>query len=184
MQSGFSIQLGALGKRPDLNRYSNLNSLNAGDVYVKESGNIFRIRYGVFPDRASADRYLSSVKAKGYRDAYIVPEEGAMIGGSTSPGNTGENPTPPPPVTNNPTQGNYKIQLAALSSTRWFNPSTTILSLGQIEDRRRGNLTIKLLSSFSSMEAAQRALNVVKQNGFPTAFIVLDQNGNLERIRN
>lgn len=185
VQSGFSIQLGAVGKRPDLNRYNNLNSINAGDVYIKESGNLFRVRYGVFPDRGSANRYLSSVKAKGYRDAYIVAEAGAIIGGSTTPGGGGggANPTPPP-VTNNPTQGNYKIQLAALSSTRWFNPSTTILSLGQIEDRPRGNLIIKLLSSFSTMEAAQRALNVVKQNGFPTAFIVLDQSGKLERIRN
>lgn len=183
VQSGFAIQLGALGKRPDLGRYSDLNSINAGDVYVKASGNLFRIRYGVFPDRSSANRYLSAVKAKGYRDAYIIEEEGASIGTTPPPSGNNGNPTTPP-VTDNPAQGNYKIQLAALSTTRWFNPSTTILSLGRIEDRPRGNLTIKLLSSFSNMQAAQRALQVVKQNGFPTAFIVLDQNGNLERIRN
>lgn len=183
IQSGFSIQLGALGKRPDLNEYSNLNSINAGDVYVKEARNIFRVRYGVFPDRSSANRYLAAVKAKGYRDAYIVAEEGASVGNNPSPA-TGGDAVQPPPVNNNPQQGNYKIQLAALSTTRWFNPSTAILSLGSIEDRPRGNLTIKLLSSFSSLQAAQQALNVVKQNGFPTAFIVLDQNGTLQRIRN
>lgn len=178
LQSGFSIQLGALGKRPELSRYNNLNSINAGDVYIKESGGLFRIRYGVFVDKASANRYLSAVKNKGYKDAYVVPEEGTSIGAN-----------PQPPVIDNPNppinaQGNYKIQLAALKNTRWFNPSTTILSLGQIEDRARGDLTIKLLSSFSSLESAQQALNVVKQNGFATAFIVLDQNGTLQRIRN
>lgn len=177
LQSGYSIQLGALGKRPELRRYSNLNSLNVGDVYIKESGNIYRVRYGVFVDKASADRYLSSVKNKGYKDAYVVPEDGVTITAD-----------PEPPVIDNPnpvtnTSGNYKIQLAALRDTRWFNPSTTILSLGQIENRSRGDLTIKLLSSFSTLGAAQQALNVVKQNGFPTAFIVLDQNGVLNRIK-
>lgn len=178
VRSGFAIQLGAVAKRPDLSRYNDLRALNAGEVYLKESASLYRIRYGVFPDRLTANRYLSAVKAKGYPDAYIVEEEGV------SSGQTGGGAPVTPPVTNNPNQGNYKIQLAALSSTRWFNPSTPVLSLGRIEDRTRGNLTIKLLSSFSSLEAARRALSIVKENGFPTAFIVLDQNGTLERIKN
>ena len=112
------------------------------------------------------------------KEATVVPEEGVSIGAD-----------PQPPVIDNPdppinTQGSYKIQLAALRNTRWFNPSTTILSLGQIEDRPRGDLTIKLLSSFNTLGSAQQALSVVKQNGFATAFIVQDVNGTLQRVKN
>ncbi|GAB5550767.1 MAG: hypothetical protein Sapg2KO_03580 [Saprospiraceae bacterium] len=187
LQSGFSVQLGALGKRPDVNRYSNLNSLNAGDVYIKEEGNVFKVRYGVFPNRADAQRLVSSVRGKGYRDAYVVPENGVSIGGATNPVTNRPPVTNPPvnrpPVTNPPvnTTGSYKIQLAALRNTRFFDPSK-ITSLGTIQDYRRGDLIIKVLGNFGSVQAAQSALLQVKQNGFPTAFIVVDQNGTLQRL--
>ncbi|MEO0340965.1 MAG: SPOR domain-containing protein, partial [Bacteroidota bacterium] len=186
-QSGFSIQLGALSKRPPLSRYDNLSSLNGGDVYVKEGGGKYRVRYGVFPDRAAAQRFLSSVKNRGYRDAYIVAEDGAVIGGSsggsTTPPTTRPNPITQPNPTTNPTntRGNYKIQLAALRNTRWFDGSA-ISNLGTIEDRKRGDLTIKLLGGFQTQSAAQQALTTVKANGFPTAFIVYDNNGQLQRL--
>ncbi|MEM6378762.1 MAG: carboxypeptidase regulatory-like domain-containing protein, partial [Bacteroidota bacterium] len=186
LQSGFSVQLGALGKRPDVNKYSNLNSLNAGDVYIKEDGNIYRVRYGVFPTRADAQRLVSSIRNRGYRDAYVVPESGAAIGGAppaTQPPVTNPPVNNRPPVTNPPANysGNYKIQLAALRNTRFFDPSG-IANLGTIQDYKRGDLTIKVLGSFNSAQEAQNVLAQVKRNGFPTAFIVVDQNGNLQRL--
>jgi tetratricopeptide (TPR) repeat protein len=171
-QSGFAIQLGALGKRPDLGRYNNLNSINAGDVYVKAEGSVYKIRYGVFTDRSEAQRYVSAVRSRGYKDAFVVPENGVTIGGTTNP------PVAQPPVN---TSGSYKIQLAALRNTRFFDPSG-VMSLGTIQDYRRGDLTIKVLGNFNSVQAAQNALTQVKRNGFPTAFIVVDQNGSLQRL--
>lgn len=182
-QSGFSVQLGALGKRPDLNKYSNLNSLNAGDVYIKEGGNVFRVRYGVFPTRADAQRLVNSIRSRGYRDAYVVAEDGVTIGGGTSAPVVNRPPVTNPPVTNPPvnTSGSYKIQLVALRNTRFFDPSG-ITTLGTIQDYTRGDLTIKVLGNFNSVQAAQNALAQVKRNGFPTAFIVVDQNGTLQRL--
>lgn len=179
-QRGFAIQLGALGKRPPLTRYSNLGGVGGGDVYVKPEGNIFKVRYGVFTTRAEANRYISAVKRQGYSDAFVVVEEGAQIGGGgTSPGTQPPGGNNPPPDMGS--GGNYMIQLTALRNTRWFDGSQ-ISYLGTIVDRRKGDLTLKLLSGFRSMAEAQSALQVVKQNGFPTAFIVQDVNGQLQRM--
>ena len=74
------------------------------------------------------------------------------------------------------------IQLTALKNTRWFDPSK-INHLGKVEDRRRGDLTIKLLASYTNMNQALAVLTEVKRLGFPTAFIVQDVNGQLQRVQ-
>ena len=189
LRSGFAIQLGALGKNPPLSNYSNLSSVGGGSVYVKPAGRVFKVRFGVFSARSDANQYLASVRAKGYKDAFVVVEEGTQMGGNNNNnnnsniGNPGANPNPGNNSNNNVgnSNGAYKIQLTALRNTRWFDGSK-VSYLGTIEDRMKGDLTLKLLSGFRSLAEAQNALNVVKQNGFPTAFIVQDINGQLERL--
>jgi hypothetical protein len=48
----------------------------------------------------------------------------------------------------------------------------------------KGDLTLKLLAGFPTLDAAKRALPSVQSAGFKGAFIVLDQNGSLTRVRN
>ena len=62
--------------------------------------------------------------------------------------------------------------------------SSKVSQYGVVQDRvnARG-LTLKLLAGFNSLSDAQLALPRVKNAGFKSAFIVLEQNGVISRVR-
>lgn len=173
MQSGYAVQLGVLSKRPDLSRFDNVRDI--GRVYIVEEGGRYKVRVGVYNSQSAASDRVSSIRSRGYKDAFVVRESGAS--GSASVDDDVYRPDPPV------TGGRYKIQLAALRNTRYFDPSD-IRQYGTIEDFPRGDLTIKLLSGFRTLQEARRALPQVQQRGFSGAFIVEEVNGQLRKVRN
>jgi hypothetical protein len=192
--SGFSVQVAALSK-PGLDQFSELTSI--GQVYSKVENGVYKIRVGVFSTRAQADQALKSIKTEGYKEAFIVTEQGTGQSirpkGYDAPG-TGFTPrgnTPPqsydqnPPVRaaeSRPATGDYMIQLAAYQDIRWFDPAT-VRGLGEIRQSRRDDgLTVMYLSGYTTMEQAIRAWQQVKSNGYNTAYVVRDTNGSLEKV--
>ena len=177
IQSGYSVQLAVLSKPPSMSKFSNVESL--GSVYIKEEGGMYKVRLGVFPNKNDASRLVSSVRSRGYNGAFVVEEQGAAVSGGGVSSGGGQLPAD----TGASTSGSgYKIQLAALRNTRWFDPSK-VNAYGRIEDFPRGDLTIKLLAGFNSLDEARRVLPRVQQNGFPGAFIVQEINGTLQKVR-
>jgi cell division septation protein DedD len=160
-----------------MSAFSNIQTM--GDVYVVQEGGRYKARLGVFTTRSEAQNLVPRVQSRGYNGAFIVEEAG---GSATSGGVTGNNNPPFNPGNNNSVSGTYKIQLAALRNTRWFDPSK-VNQYGTIEDFRRGDLTIKLLSGFRSLDEARRILPSVQRNGFSGAFIVQEVNGQLQKVR-
>ena len=157
---------------------------------------MYKIRVGVFPSEGEAKSALGVVKNKGHRGAFVVKESGVNLG-TKGPNNTPpvtnpnpvnptnpSNPTNPieEPIVGPATSNGYKIQMGAYRNPRYFD-ATKVQGLGVVEDRQKGDLTIKLLSVFSSLDQAKRTLNQVKSVGFRSAFIVYDQNGVLTRVR-
>jgi hypothetical protein len=185
ISTGFAVQVAALSK-DNVTSFSNLASY--GNVYSKLENGKYKIRVGVFNSKEEAQRALSSVKRNGHPSAFVVSESGVNLGSKGS--GPVVQPQPQPPVNpTNPTNPNpgfgtgYKIQMGAYRNPQSFDASK-VQGLGYVEDRRKGDLTIKLLSGFQTLDAAKRALPSVQSAGFSTAFIVLDQNGTLTRVRN
>ncbi len=183
ISTGFSVQVAALSK-DNVASFSKLTSY--GNVYSKLENGKYKIRVGVYNSRTEAQSALNNIKRQGYPTSFVVAESGVNL--DSRGGNS--QPQPQPPIVNNPTNPTnpnvgvgYKIQLGAYRNPQNFN-ATRVQNYGFVEDRRKGNLTIKLLSGFQSLDAAKRALPSVQSAGFKTAFIVLDQNGSLTRVRN
>ena len=73
------------------------------------------------------------------------------------------------------------MQLAAYRNPAYFNPSG-LERYGNIEDRQRDGLTIKLLAGFDDIEEAKQAWRQAKSAGFTTAYIVLDSGIELTKV--
>ena len=170
VQSGYAVQIAAISQ-PDLDRFEQLRSL--GQLYYRNEGRLFKVRLGVFGDRGEAESVLRSVKQNGFTGAFIIEERGGRV-------NTGEQKDTDSGV--DLPIGSYKIQLGAFRNTKSFDASR-INHLGSIEDRKSRNLTIKLLVSFNSEEIAKQVLSEVQSAGFRDAFVVLDEDGVLKKVR-
>lgn len=175
--SGFAVQVAALSK-PGLESFSELTSV--GQVYSKREDGRYKIRVGVFGTKQQARQALSTIKNRGYQEAFIVEEAGS--GNQVTPKGGGT------PASYNQNMGRrsaapaYKVQLAAYRDTRWFDPST-VSGMGQIEERKRSDgLTVKLLAGFDNLEQAKNAMRRAKAAGFNTAFVVQEVNGNLRKV--
>lgn len=170
--SGFAVQVAALSK-VDLNRFNNLNGL--GKVYSKPAGAINKIRVGVYPDKAEAEAVLKQVKQLGYLQAFLVPEEGVQLdGGGGTPQFTGNQSA---------SDSNFFIQLGAYSNPRSFDASR-VAGLGTVINVPKGNLTVKLLAGFNTVEAAEKVIPEVRAKGFSGAYIVTrDAAGNWKRVQ-
>ena len=172
-QQGFAVQVAAV-KSPDLGPYSELN--NFGQIYSKDVSGTHKIRVGVFSTREEALKALSAIRTRGYQDAFLVKEEGVTVG--VSPNFQPPIPTPTQAVFSN---GLYKIQLAAYRNPNYFNPDL-VAGLGIIEERMKGDLTVKYVGGIPTLSDARRALSQARAAGFSTAFIVVEDNGILRKV--
>lgn len=174
---GFAVQVASVNQ-PNMSQYPDLN--NFGQLYSKKEGKVYKIRVGVFSTRQEATQVLNLVKNQGYKTAFIVAEAG---GSSTNAGNLipkGDNNTNNP--TTSPTNGQYKIQLAAYKDLKNFD-AAKVQNLGNIEERKRGALTVKYLGGYTSIEEARQALREVKAAGFKDAYVVENVNGELKKVQ-
>lgn len=168
--SGYAIQVAAISN-PNLSSFNDLSRI--GQVYFKNENSKYKIRVGVFQSRREAENALGRVRSQGYPGAFIVSEKGVSSRQGRGAGTVDR------PSTGS--SGRYKVQLAAYRDTRWFNPDL-VSDLGTIEERRRGNFTVKYVSGFNTLSEARNALNRAKSAGFNTAYIVEDINGELRKV--
>ncbi len=179
ISSGFSVQVAALSN-DNVARFSNLASY--GNVYSKLENGKYKIRVGVFSSKSEAQTALNSIKRAGHPTAFVVSESGVNLDSRGGGSETQQPPVNPPDPSSSFGTG-YKIQLGAYRNPGSFDPSK-VQGLGYVEERQKGDLTLKLLAGFQSLDAAKRALPSVQAAGFKGAFIVLDQNGTMTRVRN
>lgn len=173
--AGFSVQLASL-KAPNVESFGNLGSL--GTVYAKPEGGTYKIRVGVYSTRQQAEAAMRTARQQGYRQAFIVEEQG---GGSVAVrgGDTPQTPGTPPSVT--PGAGTFMIQLGAYRNPRNFDDSK-VRDLGPIIDWPRGQFTAKLITGFYTVDQARTALSRARNSGFKDAYIVTEENGQLRKV--
>ncbi len=173
--TGWSIQLAAVsaGKQPDLKPFeAKLGTL--GPIYVTTERGMKKVRLGPFELRSDAEAALAIVRARGFKQAFIVREQG-----SETPAGP---PSPAPGTITQPGAGPYKVQVGAFSSMRFFDESK-LLDLGIIEKRPKGKLTVVLLAGFEDLEDARAAARKAEARGFKGAFVVQEINGQLVKVR-
>jgi hypothetical protein len=177
-QDGFAVQVAAVNKA-NMGDYSNLNSF--GEIYSVEDKGTYKIRVGLFNTREEALSVMQSIRNSGYRDAFLVRETGLMMGGSTA-SQPLTNPTPGPNSETLAARGGlYKVQLAAYRNPEYFDP-TPVANLGVIEERMKGDLTVKFIGGIQTLTQARQALSQARAAGFNTAFIVVEENGELRKV--
>ncbi|MEM8526228.1 MAG: carboxypeptidase regulatory-like domain-containing protein [Bacteroidota bacterium] len=183
----YSVQVAATNK-VNLNNYASLNV--HGNVYYKLIKNVYKVRVGAYTDRAAAADILKKVKREGYKDAFLVKEstmdvqdklileDGTYLSTSTPTNNNNDSDV----GANKGTMNGYKVQLAAYRNPQYFDGSK-VDNLGYIESKRKGEWTVMFISGFSDAYEAKRAMQQAKSAGFPSAFVVVEENGELKRVK-
>ena len=151
-----------------------------GNVYKVRKGRTTKIRLGYFVSESEAKSVLSSVKRKGFRDAFIVEDllnssELELLESSYTFGNN-EKYSKPAEV------GNYKIKLAAYTNPLYFDVNK-VKDLGVIEQWSKGKWTIFILSGYTGLSDAEVAMRKARNRGYTTAEVVLDEGGILSRVK-
>lgn len=180
----YFIQLAALySSGGNINTFKRLGVF--GNLYKQNSGSATKIKLGYFQDKMEASDILRQIKSMGYRDAFITqsqinaPDLELVLTGSHyiqddySSSNAGSS------YTN--TNVKYKVRLDSYQDAVWFS-SAAVEDLGKIEQWTKGTWTIFVLSSYNSLEDAQRVKDIAVDRGFASAEVVLDNNGILEKV--
>jgi tetratricopeptide (TPR) repeat protein len=176
----YFIQLASVS-RSKINSVQFKNLTKYGNIYKVQKGELYKVRLGYFVSESEATSVLSSVRQQGYKDAFIVEDflntkELELLESSYTFNNT-EKYEKPAQV------GNYKIKLAAYTNPLYFDMNK-VKDLGVIEQWSKGKWTIFILSGYTSFDDASEAILKVKNRGFASAEIVVDQDGILTTVQN
>lgn len=190
LNKGLSIQISALSSTPPANQFSDLWRI--ADIYVKREDNQVKIRMGVFKTQNEVLIALERVIQNGYPQAFIVEETNGPGFTNLVPVEVVEIEKPieiskpkipsevqKPTVVETPISNNsvrYKIQLAALRDTRFFD-AKKVAHLGTIKDYQKpNNITAKVIGDFSE-DNVKQMLSEIRLAGFKDAYIVKEVNG-------
>ncbi len=176
--SGYSVQVAAFAssKTTDLSKFRLLGSI--GNVYNRYEGNKTKVRVGVFQTKAAASAATKRVRQHGFKDAFVVAEsleglgQDALVGDHTIPKGT----------ENTGGYSVYKVRLAAYKKPQYFQRSK-VENFGIIEQKIKGPWTIMLLSGYSNLGEAQRAVDNAKRAGFPQAHVVMDNGVEMTKVK-
>lgn len=177
----YFIQLAALF-RTEANLETFMSLSNLGSIYKVKQSNATKVKLGYFLDEYQAKEVLRQVKASGHSDAFITYEvlntskmELVTVSNTTTSNYADSG------YTDSTTGVNYKIRLASYEDPIWFDVNK-VNDIGVIEQWSKGEWTIFVLSGYGSMEEAEVARVAAINRGFPSAEVVLDRNGVLEKI--
>ncbi len=177
--AGFSVQVASMSMIPEMPKYAPLKAV--GNVYSVLDKGAYKVRVGPFKTREEAAAKVPQVKRYGYSGAFVVAEGGAPVTSNSVPGTTPNTTVGTRPIEPQTSDGQIMIQLGAYSNVKYFDSARANL-IGPVVDRVRGNLTIKLITGFFSLDEARRSLPTARQAGFKDAFIVQERNGALVKI--
>jgi hypothetical protein len=183
--NGFSIQVAAFksSRTNDLSRFKALGTI--GNVYNRYEAGKTKVRVGVFATRAEAAEQIKNIKAKGFKDCFIVGESLEGLGQEVLVADanlTKGNNTQPTTQPSNNYQSAYKVRLAAYKRPEFFQRAK-VEGFGSVESKIKGPWTIMLLSGYANLGEAQRAATNAQQAGFPQAHVVVDNGVELTKVK-
>ncbi len=194
-QEGYSVQIAAMGidKPVAESKYAGLKEI--GNLYSRPQNGLKKVRIGIFTNREEAESARRELYAKGFDKAFVVREAlEEMVDVEFY-----HDPVDPAPKTaveeeepfdlvdvEKATRAStetspYKVRLASYRNTKYFNRKK-VEAFGQIEEKKKGNFTIMLLSGFNNLDAAVAAQKKAIASGFSGAHIVIEDAGRLVKV--
>ena len=164
----YAVQVAALGKPSTLSEYELLERY--GSVMQVTEGRYHKIRVGYFESEHAARTALSKIKSAGYPDAFVVR---AMEGKATTTYNA--------PAAKTSGGKKYMVRLATYSKPGNFD-SSQVSHLGKIESYRKNQMTIMLLTGYSTIAQAEEAREGAFHLGFRDAYVVVNEDGQLHKV--
>ncbi len=195
--TGYFIQVAALSTQsePETEEFEQKLSGIADVLIVNEQGK-YKVKLGPFASRKEANSYLGEIKSVGFDGAFIVTEELKKAAPTqeliieenkpelTPKGLTQENKDAdndqavsfewaPADAVEQAPEDQFFIQLGAvkMNDLQANEAYKSLLDLGEISTKQRGEYYLKLLGGFSSKEEAREVLKQVKARGFKDAFL-------------
>lgn len=179
----YQIQLGAY-KNPAATDFEKLYDL--GSIFSEDVGNgVSRILLGDFTTKEKANAALKSVKAKGYKSAFvktevltIVDENKVLLEKPTEMKDTGGAGAAETKVADKPAPAKkaaaenvtYVIQLGAYKQVD-FRQFSKLTDIGDFYVETIGGLTKVTVGPFETRASADTALAKVKTRGYDKAFV-------------
>lgn len=182
--SGYAIQVAAVKSDADISNY--LQKLGTiGTVYTVEEGGRKKVRVGIFQDKDDALALQKRVRAKGFDGAFLISEENREMPGSFKrySSEIEKRPAKNTSSASSPADLNgYMIRLAAYSNLDYFDKGT-VDDLGTLTYVPKGKFTIVLLRGYDTIDDAFIALRKSKVRGYPEAYLVDYQNGEMTKVK-
>ena len=165
------VSVFTIGQPINMSSYDDLNEL--GEVYLTPEADKFKLKVGVFKSKELAEAARAKIIAKGYKGAFIVAEQQNVVvaDNKVTPKTTNYNQ---PVLTDKGIQ--YKVRVAAYKKPEYFDMKK-VADIGKIEKLKIGDITIFLLGTFDTIEAADKARQLAADKGFKDAMVVI-RNGN------
>ena len=193
--SGYAVQLAAFkkGKKFDLASFKALEEV--GTVYVYEEKGMEKVRVGTYSSVEEAKYALRKAHDAGYRSAFIIKQKKEVVIQPAAPPsktpeayNAESAQQPKTPLKSGKTesmeslpQKSYFVQLAAYRNPQNFDQKK-VIDIGVVEQRKRGDLTIMLLSGYADLLQAKKAMQEARKRGFKGAYLVMEKDGKLVRV--
>ena len=185
VQEGFSIQIAAIGidENIKVGKYASLTEV--GNLYGRQQKGMKKIRVGIYPSRSEAVEAQKEITAKGFKKSFIVAERVEDYSEIEMYGTQEEEevipvPEPEPTIALNE-NGKYMIRLATYKNAKFFDASK-VSAFGNVVERFKGNMTIKLLAGYMNRADAEKAKLKAIESGFKGAHIVIEEDGDLKKI--
>ena len=202
-QKGYAVQIAAVaeGQKVKVGKYLKMDRL--GNIYSRADKGFRKVRIGIFSTRAEAVSAQKEARKSGYKSAFIVKErveslndlevysDVPVVGAEPkSPVRTPApdavveptTPVPAPVVGNTPSLGGaYKVRLASYKKPEYFKRSK-VADIGTLEERKKGEYTIFLVTGFGTLDAALKAKTEAVRSGFKGAHVVIEENGKLRKV--
>lgn len=169
----YTIQVAVLDKKnPNFGPFTNaLGDIDA--IYKVFYDEVVKVRVGSYEEELKAERTLEKVKARGYKDAFIVQEK--MIIPTDNEGK------PKKEFPKSYEEGQYKVRLATYMHPEYFQRNK-VEEFGEIVKIEKDPYTIFLLGHYDEVFKAREVMEKVKKRGFTNAQIVTREGNVLHRI--
>ena len=180
--SGYAVQLAATSSASvDLAPYR-IKAGDSGNIYAVKEGGKTKIRLGLFDTREAAVVAQKKVVANGFAGAFIVEDkrevkkqpETSMQPAKVQPKEIVETKKPEVEL-----EG-YMVRLATFRDINNFKKGL-VDDVGVISFLPKGDVTIVLLTGYDSKSSAEIGLRKARARGFPEAFMVTMEGGELRK---
>ena len=180
----YRIQIGAFKSILSKEIFNGVNDV----VFFKGRDNLYRYNSGSFDNYQEAVLYLSEMRGRGFKDAFIVTYKGGeRIGLSSALSNSIQLNSPTAntfkdkrPKSKNSVNENetYLVQIGIYSNNLDANRLKLISNLKSVNAKKISNkLTSYHIEKIPSLEEAKITLSNIKSMGFEKAFIIKKKNG-------